>query len=73
VDNEEGFRKYTRECTEYFAREYPEHRAFKLASDMDKVCISYIYTHTCIPCVCVYIHTHTYIKYIRIILLYILG
>lgn len=37
VDNESGYRKYTRECMEYFAREYPEHRAFKLTLDTDKV------------------------------------
>ena len=35
--NERGYRKYERECREYFANEFPDHRVFKLTDDKDKV------------------------------------
>jgi hypothetical protein len=35
--NERGYRKYERACLEEIAREFPEHRAFRLKGDMDKV------------------------------------
>ena len=37
VGNERGYRKYQRACQEFFAAEFPEHRAFRLTGDTDKV------------------------------------
>lgn len=37
IGNERGYRKYQRSCQEFFAAEFPEHRAFRLTEDADKV------------------------------------
>jgi hypothetical protein len=35
--NERGYSKQERECREFFAKAFPEHRAFRLTDDTDKV------------------------------------